>query len=50
MTTPVATQVLDIRSNHDKVRALFERFGQATGEEKKAVAREMLSVLPIRQR
>jgi hypothetical protein len=49
MATQIPNQNLDLRSNHDKMRALFEKFGRASGEEKKALAREMLVVLPVRR-
>jgi hypothetical protein len=50
MSTQVSLQVLNPRSDHDKMRALFQRFSEATGDDKKAVAREMMNLLPIRQR
>ena len=48
MTTQTQAPVLDLRSEHDKMRRLFERFSQATGDEKKAVARELMDRLIVR--
>jgi hypothetical protein len=49
MAAQFPTPRLDLRSNHDKMRALFEKFARASGEEKKQVAREMLVLLPVRR-
>jgi hypothetical protein len=47
MTTQRQSRVIDIRTNHDKMRKLFLRFGEATGDEKKKVARELMAQLAI---
>jgi hypothetical protein len=48
MTTQRQSPVLyDLRSDHEKMRRLFQRFSEATGEEKKAVAREMMDRLVV---
>lgn len=48
MTTETQTPMIDLRSEHDKMRRLFERFSQATGDDKKAIARELMDRLMIR--
>ena len=48
MTTKRQSQVLDLRSDHDKMRRMFERFGEASAEEKKELARQMMDQLLIR--
>ncbi|MGE0060264.1 MAG: hypothetical protein AB7P33_15955 [Dehalococcoidia bacterium] len=42
MTVQRQPQNFDLRFDHDKIRQLFQRFGEARGEEKKVVAREMM--------
>ena len=49
MTTESDSQTLNLRVNQEKMRRLFERFSQATGEEKKEVAREMMDQLLVRR-
>ena len=48
MTTQRHSQVFDLRSDHDKMRRMFERFSKATGEEKKELARQMKDQLLAR--
>jgi hypothetical protein len=45
MTTQRQSQLIDLRSDHEKMRQMFQRFGEARGEEKKAIAREMMDRL-----
>lgn len=49
LATSTQRQEVDLRSQHDKVRRLFEQFGRATGDEKKLVAQELMRVLPLRR-
>jgi hypothetical protein len=45
MTLQRQSHAKDLRTEHDKMRKLFLRFGEATGDEKKAVARELMARL-----
>jgi hypothetical protein len=45
MTTQRQTQLLDLRTDHEEMRRLFQRFGEARGEEKKLVAQELMDRL-----
>jgi hypothetical protein len=50
MTTQRQSQQIDLRSEHDKMRRMFERFSKASSEEKKELAREMMDQLLVRPR
>jgi hypothetical protein len=41
------SNVNDLRTNHDKMRKLFQKFGAATGEDKKEVARQLMAQLVV---
>lgn len=45
MTVHGQSRHVDQRIDHEKVRKLFRRFNEARGEEKKAVAREIMNRL-----
>ena len=45
MSSQRQSKAIDLRTEHDKMRKLFLQFGEATGDEKKAVARELMARL-----
>ncbi len=42
MTVQRQSETFDPQFDHEKLRQLFQRFSEARGEEKRAVAREMM--------